>query len=159
MSSPGASTPKLSVRGSSLSSVTSAGAPSPRTSKLKPTNSPEVRPLSKKGPPIPEIPNKPSNPPPLPTKPATAAAMKVMNCDLCGNPRLPISEDELLYAAIMPMSYRCYDRACGFMSKRYEPMESHKKQTDHLKIGMAHSDLGEVRCGFCKFLLEKDGNQ
>ena len=54
------------------------------------------------------------------------------------------------------MSYRCFD--CGFMVKRFDGIESHRKQTDHAKIGMAHSDLGEVRCGYCKSILEKDSH-
>jgi len=105
---------------------------------------------------IPEIPHRPSEIPPLPSKPLTPYFTKPSECEMCGKVRYPISDDELLVSAIMPMSYRCFN--CGLMAKRFDAIELHRKQTDHAKIGMAHSDLGEVRCGYCKSILEKDSH-
>jgi hypothetical protein len=103
-----------------------------------------------------DLPPRPAEPPALPPKPQTPYFTKPSECDLCGKIRYPISDDELLVSATMPMSYRCFN--CGLMSKRFEAIELHRKQTDHVKIGMAHSDLGEVRCGYCKSILEKDAH-
>jgi hypothetical protein len=115
-----------------------------------------LNPVGSSGPSFPEVPSRPIDAPPLPTKPATPFFTKLSECDLCGKTRFPITDDELLMSAIMPMTYRCFN--CGYMSKRFEGIETHRKQSDHPKIGMAHSDLGEVRCGYCKSILEKDSH-
>mmetsp|Transcript_9192 Transcript_9192/g.25775 ORF Transcript_9192/g.25775 Transcript_9192/m.25775 type:complete len:161 (+) Transcript_9192:200-682(+) len=117
--------------------------------------SPEVRPQPKKPSTSPLPPPKPADAPKVPPKPRVQLMDKAETCELCGKPKLPITEDELMYAAIMPITYRCF--TCGFMSKLFQPMEAHRKQTEHFKIGVAHSDLGEVRCGYCKGLLDSEG--